>query len=163
MKELIKSLALVGIFGAAMTGGNLMAQQQGGGRGNFDPAIYRERLGIQGDDEWKVIQPRVEKVVSARNETFTGRGGGGRRGGDQQGGNGNQGRGGRGGQPSPEQDALQQALEGTSSNEEIKAKLAKLREVRKAKQDALAKAQDELRKVLSVRQEAAAVLFNLLN
>jgi hypothetical protein len=45
---------------------------------------------------------------------------------------------------------------------ELKAKLAKVREARKQKEANLAKAQDELRKVLSVRQEATAVLMGLL-
>src|SRR6266481_5556139 len=74
-----------------------VAAQQGQGRGNFDPQQfrqrmmdnYRERLEIKGDDEWKAIQPLIEKVMDARREVGFGggggfgfgRGGGGRRGG----------------------------------------------------------------------------------
>jgi hypothetical protein len=89
--------------------------------------------------------------------------GGGRRGGDNNGG-GDQG--GRrsfgGGTPSPEVESLQKAIEAKAPADELKAKLAKVREARKLKEANLAKAQDELRKVLSVRQEASAVLMGLL-
>jgi hypothetical protein len=66
----------------------------GGGRGNFDPAQMaaqrearlKEQLGAT-DDEWKVIQPKLQKVTEARQAQgggfggFGGMGGGGRRGG----------------------------------------------------------------------------------
>jgi hypothetical protein len=57
---------------------------------------------------------------------------------------------------------LQKAIESKAPADELKAKLAKLREARKEKEAALEKAQEDLRKVLSVRQEAAAVLAGLL-
>ena len=44
----------------------------------------------------------------------------------------------------------------------MKAKMAKLRDARKTKEAALTKAQDDLRKVLTVRQEATAVSMGLL-
>src|SRR3954470_5374615 len=68
------------------------AQNQGGqGRGNFDPAEMRarmearmkEQLGVS-DDEWKVLQPKVEKVMTAQRDARAGGGfggPGGRRGG----------------------------------------------------------------------------------
>jgi len=71
-------------------------------------------------------------------------------------------RGGFGPEPLPEAEALQKAIESQASNDEIKAKLAKLREARKEKEAKLEKAQEDLRKVLSLRQEAAAVLAGLL-
>src|SRR5437867_5400501 len=63
----------------AMSATGALAQNQG--RGNFDPAQFRERrmnqlkeqLGAT-DDEWKAIQPKVEKVMNAQREM---RGGGG--------------------------------------------------------------------------------------
>lgn len=69
---------------------------------------------------------------------------------------------GRFGDNSPEAEDLQKAIEAKASGDELKAKLAKLRESRKAKEAKLEKAQDDLRQVLSVRQEAAAVLAGLL-
>jgi len=141
---------------------------------------YREALEIKSDDEWKAIEPRVTKVMDARREVgfggagFFGRGGaGGRRGGGDggtgaggtgAGGGGDQG--GRprgfGGEPNPDAEALQKAIEAKVSNDEIKTKLAKYRESRKTKEANLTKAQDDLRKVLNVRQEASAVLMGLL-
>ena len=160
---------------------NPVAAQQGQGRGNFDPAEfrqrmmdnYRERLEIKGDDEWKAIQPLIAKVMDARQDVGFGggfgfgRGGGGRRGGgnaDAQANGNNQGgrRGFRGGEPSPEAEELQKAIDSNASKDELKAKLTKFREARKDKEAKLAKAQEDLKKVLSVKQEAAAVLNGLL-
>jgi len=57
---------------------------------------------------------------------------------------------------------LQRAIEGKASNAELKAALAKFVEARKTKQAELEKAQAELRKVLSLRQEAVATQNGLL-
>jgi len=152
---------------------NLSAQERQ--RGNFDPEQmrqrmmerYREQLEIKNDDEWKAIEPRITKVMEARRDVgfgggfgFRGPGGDRRRGGD--GGNDGGDRRRIGGEPSPEAEALQKAIEAKASNEEIKTKLAKFREAKKTKEANLTKAQDELRKVLSVRQEASAVMMGLL-
>ena len=66
------------------------------------------------------------------------------------------------GSPSPEAEALQKAIDNKAPNSEIKAALAKYIESRKAKQADLEKAQAELRKVLTARQEAIASLNGLL-
>lgn len=143
-----------------------------GGGGNWDPAQMRQRMmermreefDVKDDTEWKLISERIEKVNDARRETAArGMGmmfGGGRGGGGGQGGGG--GRGGFGGEPMPEQDALQKAVESNAPSDEIKTKLAKYREALKAKEAKLAKAQDDLRQVLSVKQEAKAVLMGML-
>ena len=158
---------------------NPVAAQQGQGRGNIDPAEfrqrmmdnYRERLEIKGDEEWKAIQPLIAKVTDARRDVGFGggfgRGGGGRRGGgnnDAQANGNNQGgrRGFPGGEPSPEAEELQKAIDSNASKDELKAKLTKFREARKDKEAKLAKAQEDLKKVLTVKQEAAAVLMGLL-
>ena len=181
MKQLDQVLALAGIAVLLALGtGNLAAQQRPGG-GNGDPAQfrqrmldnYRERLEIKSDDEWKVIQPLIEKVADARREVGFGGGFGFGRGGRRGGGNNNNdaqagannqggGRGFRGGEPSPEAEELQKAIDANASKDELKAKLAKFREARKVKEAKLQQAQEELRKVLSVKQEAAAVLMGLL-
>ena len=157
-----------------------VAAQQGPGRGNFEEFRqrrmddYRERLEIKGDDEWKAIQPLIAKVMDARQDIgfgggrgFGRGGGGGRRGGgntDAQANGNNQGgrRGFPGGEPSPEAEELQKAIDSNASKDELKAKLTKFREARKEKEAKLAKAQEDLKKVLSVKQEAAAVLNGLL-
>jgi hypothetical protein len=181
MKRLSHMLALVGATAVLTLGAaNLAAQERPerdrgdrGGRGNFDPEQmrqrmmerYREDLEVKNDDEWKLIEARITKVADARREIGFGGGmrfGGGRRGGDNGGDQGGR-RGSPGGNTSnPEVESLQKAIEAKAPAEELKAKLAKVREARKQKEANLAKAQDDLRKVLSVRQEASAVLMGLL-
>jgi hypothetical protein len=148
---------------------------QGGGRqggGNFDPAQfqqrmmerYKETLEVTDETEWKVIQPLVQKVMDARRAIgFGGRGMGGR--GQRQGGDNNQAaqnpRPGFGA-PNPELEALQKAIDSKAATPELKTALAKYLEARKAKQGDLEKAQAELRKVLTPRQEAIAAVSGLL-
>ncbi len=62
----------------------------------------------------------------------------------------------------PAAEALQKALAGESSAQEIKTAPETYRAAVKEKESKLAAAQDNLRKVLSVRQEAQAVLLGLL-
>lgn len=137
-----------------------------GQRGNFDPAqmrermmgYYKEQLEVKDDAEWKAIEPLIQKVMEARMSSFGGgrmfggRPPGGDRGGDRPG----------FGQPNPDADALQKAIDSKASKAEIKTALARYAESRKAKQAQLEKAQDDLRKILSVRQEAIATLRGLL-
>jgi len=81
------------------------------------------------------------------------------------------GRGGRGGgggnnpfnQPNPDRDALQQAIDDNAPAGQIQALLAKYEASQKAKQAALIAAQADLRKVLTVPQEAEATLSGLLD
>jgi hypothetical protein len=137
-----------------------------GGRGNWDPAEfqkrmmdrYKETLEITDDAEWKAISPLVQKVMDARMASFSGRGMFGRRpGGDN---NNNQDR--RGPGASPESEALQKAIDSKASSAELKAALTKYQEARKGKQADLEKAQADLRKVLTPRQEAIATMSGLL-
>ena len=142
-------------------------------------ARMKEQFEVTDDAEWKVIDAKIQKVNEARGAVGGGMGfgamafGGGRggagRGGDaDRGGDGNRGaRGGAGfgrfgGQQSAEAQELQKAIDAKASADEIKAKLAKVREARKANEAKLEAAQEDLRKVLSVRQEAIAVTLGLL-
>lgn len=148
----------------------------GGGRGNFDPAQFRQRmmdrmkeqLEVTDDAEWKALEPLVQNVMDARRGTMSGMGrmfgGGPRRGGaDNAGGGGDQAqRRGPMGQSSPEADALQKAIDAKAPKAEVKAALDKFVAARKEKQAELEKAQEELRKVLTSRQEAIATLNGLL-
>jgi hypothetical protein len=137
----------------------------------------REQFGVTDDAEWKIIEGKIQKVNEARRAVgggmgFGAMGGfGGRRGGGDgdradRGGQGNRGGGNRfggfGGEPSPEVAELQKAIEAKASADDIKAKLAKVREARKANEAKLEAAQEDLKKVLSVRQEAVAVMMGLL-
>jgi len=67
-----------------------------------------------------------------------------------------------GGQPDPSADALQKALDGNAPGAAVKPALAKFRESRKQKQAELAKAQDALKELLSLRQEATLVMAGYL-
>ncbi len=145
--------------------------ERGERRGN--PEEFRQRMTERlktsmkvTDEEWSVIQPLIEKVQEKRRSTTFGRfggfGGRGGRGGRD---------GGPGGSASSEQSrpgmaesqALRTALENeNASADELKAKLTAVRESRKKAQAELDQASDELRKVLTVRQEAALVSMGLL-
>jgi hypothetical protein len=136
------------------------------------------------DDEWAVIQPLLEKVQTAQRATMMGRFGGfgGRRraggggpGGDTAaaspavtgtaGGANPAGDGGRrfGPPSSPEAEALHTALQSDStSNEEIQSKLQALRDARKKAQSDLEQARENLKKVLTLRQEATFVEMGVL-
>lgn len=140
------------------------------------------------DDEWKAIQPLVEQVQQLQRQTG-GRGGpgmfgpggprpggpggpGGDPGGPQGQGGGPGGPpnfgpgGGPGGPPSEVQQKqadLRETLQSQdASPDQIKAKLAALRDARAKAKANLAKAQDDLKQILSVRQEAVLVAFGIL-
>jgi hypothetical protein len=178
MKKTSSWLAMLSLVFIYMLGTAPLAAQaprgDRGGRGNFDPAEMRarmmermrEQLEVKNDDEWKLISGRIEKVTEARREMGNNMRFGGRRGGPGgPGGPGGQGGGRRGfgGEPNPEVEALQKALDSNASSDEIKSKLTALRKSRKANQAALEKAQEDLRKVLTVRQEASALMMGLIN
>ena len=144
------------------------APPAGGGRtrGNFDPAEFRTRMlerareqfEVKDDAEWKLISERLEKVYAAQRDARSGFGFGGRppRGGD------NNTPSIFRGEPNPDAEALQKAIEGKAPAAEIKTKLAKFRDSRKERDAKLEKAQEDLRQLLSARQEAQAVLMGLL-
>src|SRR5215831_20747757 len=104
---------------------------------------YRDELEVKDDAEWNAIKPLIEKVMDAQQTVFSdrvrgfmrgfgggggfGRGGGDNNGGDQGGRRRGGGGGGFGGfgDPSPEAQELQKAIESKASNSEVKAALAK--------------------------------------
>jgi hypothetical protein len=134
----------------------------------------RQQLDITNDTDWSAIQPLFQKVLDAQQAARQGGGrggfGGGRRGGNN-GPNGNNnngnanggGRGGFGPQPSPEAQALQQAIDNDAPPAQLKDLLAKYNKSQKDKQAALAAAQANLRQVLTVKQESQATLMGLLD
>ena len=145
-----------------------------GGRGNFDPAQFQQRmmervqdeLGFTNATDWSAVQPLVQKVMDAQRDArgnMMGRmfGRGNRGGGGDQGG-GNNRRGGFGGTPSPEAEALQKAVDDNAPAAQIKDLLAKYQASQKDKQAKLVAAQTSLRAVLTTKQEAQATLMGLL-
>jgi hypothetical protein len=151
------------------------AQQDGGGRGGRGgdrggdfrqrmAEMIKERLGAS-DDEWKVLQPRIEKVTTLQMQSrMGGMGWGGRRRGGDDNANAN---------AAPErpqtdlskaQDDLRTTLEDkAASNDTVKAKLEALRAAREKNKQEIVKAQQELREILTLRQEAQLVAFGTLD
>jgi len=183
MKLLGKTLAMAAAICALSVGAQSTFAQRGGG--NFDPAAMQQQImermrtafDVKDDGEWKLISERVTAVSDARRATQSiggmaalfGRGGRGGAGGapggapaDANAGGGQQRRGGFGGTPNPDMEALQKAIDDKAPADQIKTLLAKVRESHKAADAKLEAAQVELKKVLSVRQEAVAVTFGLL-
>lgn len=177
------SLLIVGVATLALCS-FVMAQEQGGRRGdrggqdrggrNFDPAQMRERMMNRmkeemgaTDDEWKVLVPKLEKVMAAQRETrggfgfggFGGRGGpGGDRGGDRAASD----------QPVSKVQQAQRDLRTVLDNkdasaDEISKKLAAFREARDKARAELQAAQKALKEVVTQRQEAQLVMNGLLD
>ena len=111
------------------------------------------------DEEWSVIQPMLEKVQLAQRQAM-----GSRYSGFHSKDSNSDGKSSSSSRISlPESDALKAALDSEgSSPAEIKSRLEALRAARKAATGELEKAQEELRSVLSQRQEATLVLMGIL-
>jgi len=164
-------------FAQNQNNGQARGQGQGGGRGNFDPAQMRERmmsrikeqLGAT-DEEWKAIEPKVDKVMTAQRESRGGGFGGFGRGGPGGGGPGGGGGSGGGGadqQPTTAVGKASADLRTTLDSkdavrETIAKKLATLREVREKARKDVGDAQKELKEILTQRQEAVLVINGML-
>jgi hypothetical protein len=113
----------------------------------------REQFEVADDAEWEVIAGRIQQVTELR-RTLTGspslRGGAVATDKVRRSTRGN------------EQDMLRTAVRDKLPDAEIKARLARAHEVRQQDEEKLAKAQEELRAILTVRQEAIAVVAGLL-
>ena len=116
-------------------------------------AKLRERLEVPDDAEWNIILERIRKVEEMRRLVWAGTSGG------------------RGAPASaekgkrssvPEQNALRSAVTDKLPDAEIKLRLARAHEVHQHNEAKLFQAQSELRSVLTVRQEAVAVMAGLL-
>lgn len=136
---------------------------RGGGRGGFNPAQWqqhrmdqvKEALGGS-DEEWKLLQPKVEKVMNLQSQLRAGMMFGGRRGGNQD------------AAPANDVEAKVQALRTALDNKETKnddlaQKVTALRTAREKVRTDLAKVQTELRELLTPRQEAQLVLQGILD
>ncbi|HUW35597.1 MAG TPA: hypothetical protein VM223_28635 [Planctomycetota bacterium] len=159
---------LAGTFGIAFAG-EAGGGGGRGGRGGFDPARMREMLNTRmkealkvNDEEWKALQPKVEKVMTMSRELTGGgmRMAGGRRGGNQPAAD--------NAEPQSLLVKAQADLQATldkedASADEIKTKLTAYREARELAKQELAKAQAELRELVTPRQEAQLVLMGYLD
>ncbi len=152
-------------------GGKYSKRDDFGGNGGGRPsaadvqaramAKLRERFGVKDDEEWDIISERIAKVEELRRTLWTGSVGA--RGApliaekskskskSKSGVSGNR-----------EKDALKSALSDKLPDAEIESRLTRAREVYRQNEFRLAKAQADLRAVLTVRQEAEAVVVGLL-
>jgi hypothetical protein len=167
MKKLNQFLAMAGIaLALVFAGSKVMAQD--GGEMDANARIQRRAdslrmsLAVTNDADWKVISQKLVKVIGLQAEVRmaglanmlrgpAGPADGGRRGLAA---------------IAPEPDAasvaLSNALDGNAPIAEIKAAMARVREARRGKQAQLAKAQEDLKSVLSTRQEAVLLSDGLL-
>ena len=172
MNTFIKSLSLLvvtAVFASVTV--DISAQERDrdrdrgerGNRGNFDRSQfmerimerYRENLGIS-VAEWKVVQPKVQAVMDNRISGTSGMM-------SFFGGRGSRGRGDSSTEKTPTSELRDLLEKENPAKGEIKAKLAAYRADRKAREAKLNKAQEDLRQLLTLKQEAQAVLSGLLN
>jgi predicted RNase H-like nuclease (RuvC/YqgF family) len=179
-RKVLFSLAIACFLGAVLIGLSLSQAQQAPGermRARGEPNAPRDPEQMQrmmterqiariketlqpSAEEWKVLEPKVTKVITLSRQT---------------GGMGGMGMfsrrpGGQGPQMPRDQtqvgkslEELQKILDNKEAKpEEIKAKLTALRDARDKAKKELAKAQQELRQGMSPRQEAQLVLIGLL-
>jgi len=176
LKRIIQLCAVAGVL--VLASSHLLAQDSsnvgnqrgyGAGGGNWDPAQIQQRildgiqtrLGFTNQVEWDAVKPLVQKVIDAGREVLGGRSdllGLARSRGSS--------RGGFSallGPPSPEREALQQAVDGNVPAGQIKDLIAKYKAAQKARQARLEAAQADLKQVLSTKQEAQALMIGLVN
>jgi hypothetical protein len=179
----LPALALASMALLAPPASSFAQDRSPDGRGGFNIEEYRKRMNERlkeslkaNDEEWTVLQPMIEKVTEKQRETmgsrFGGRGPGGPGGPGGSGGSSSSGgSGGSGGSSSsgsrsggsPERDALREALEKESTSpEEMRSRLEAVRAQRKRAAAELEGAREELKKVVTVRQEAVLVAFGIL-
>jgi hypothetical protein len=188
MMNTLKKALIAGGCAVILALGTSTVVAQGRGGGNFDPAQFKqdymdrmkESLEVTDTAEWTAIEPKVGAVFDARREVMAngirgfmgggrgrrnGGGGGGGGGGNADDNNGGQRRnrgGGFMGEPSTAVTALQKAVDDKAPASEVKAKLKVVQDEAKANQAKLVAAQEDLRSVLTPRQEAIATLRGLL-
>jgi hypothetical protein len=161
-------------------GGGRRGGGAGGGGGGFGQRMQqrmdqmKDEMGAS-DDEWKALEPKITALQQSEMQQMMGRLGGGRggRGGAAGGGGGNGGGGGGfPGAPTPTPAAqavqtatadLQNVLQNKDATpDQIKSKLDALRNAKKKAGDELKKQQDDLKGLLTVRQEAVLVSHGIL-
>lgn len=129
---------------------------------------YRSKLEVKDDAEWAIIQARIEAVFKAQHELQSALQATQRRARSSGGKSGKSTAGAADSarvsdeDPGAEVLALQKLVESRAPAQEIKPHLARVRELLRERQEKLNTAREDLRMVLSSRQEAIAVLNGLL-
>jgi hypothetical protein len=153
---LVTVLAAGVAFAQAAGGGGGAA---GGGRGGRMMDYIKSQLGAT-DEEWTVLEPKLQKVMDLNRDLMAGRfgfGGRGRRGGAAE----------TATAPTTDLGEKIKALSDTLDNKDadpkdIKQKLDAVRDARERVRSELVKAQADLKDHLSVSQEARLVLMGVL-
>ena len=180
----VVSLLAVSGLAVAQIGGRMGRGGGGSGRrGSGDPGDVRQRRDPEqmrqmmmerikeairaSDEEWKVLEPRVERVMTLSREAYAGRGlmFRGRRGDEDRRPPG-AGRAQRGADSPVARAAeeLQRTLDNPEATpDQIKAKLTALRTAREQAGQELAKAREAVRELVTQRQEAQLVLMGILD
>lgn len=146
-------------------------RDRGGNRTQFRQRMEERMKGLLGasDDEWKVLEPRIRKVQELSMGSrmgmmmmFS------RRGGERPGAPGNNAN--RPQLPAGVSDLMSKTQDlrtlldnKDAAPDQIKAKLAALRDARDKSKKELADAQTQLREVITVRQEAVLVMLGMLD
>jgi hypothetical protein len=146
-----------------------------GSGGQADPAQQRfmqrvhDGLGFTNDADWSAIQPLVQNVFEAQRDLAPG-GGVSRVPAVSRGASGTNGVSGARilrrayfGPTSPEAQALQKTLDENASADDVKTALTAYQAAQKVKRANLAQAQENLRKALTIQQEARATLLKVLD
>ncbi len=131
----------------------------GGGREGYMTRI-KEQMGITSDEEWKVIEAKLQPVMTKRMEGMAGMFGGSRggRGGDQNADSNRQ----RGAVEQASRDLRTLLEDKAAPEDQIKVKLAAFREAREKSRTELVSLQKELKEILMPRQEAVLVTMGML-
>ena len=128
----------------------------GGGREALMSRM-KEQMGVTNEEEWKVIEGKLQPVMAKRMETMGGMFGA-------------FGRGGRGDDANRQRSAVETASrelrtlleDKAASEDQIKQKLAAFREARDKSRTELASLQKELKEIVMPRQEAVLVQWGML-
>ena len=117
----------------------------------------REKLAVPDDTEWALMSERIAKIDEIRRTLWTSAAN--VRGAAPAADKGKRVAGSSG---HPERDALRAAVSDNLPDAEIKSRLARAHEIHRQNEKRLAEAQADLRAILSIRQEAVAVMAGLL-
>ena len=170
------ALTVLGVVCLSALAAPAHAQSRGWG-GEEQMRTRMKELMAATDEEWQVLAPKIERVQQTQRATSMGRAvmsmmfgrGGNNFGGRSGRGEGSRGSDGSTGQPPQVAPVEQKATElkavldrKDAGAEELKTMLTALREARAAAKAEHARAQEELRELLTVRQETVLVIMGLL-
>jgi hypothetical protein len=163
MKDLIR-LSRLAVLGILLAFGGGMASAQQPGWQNMDPqqmqqmmqqrllSNIREQMQVTDDKDWDGIEPSLTKVAQGYMSAMMARMGAMMGGGVPS-----------MGEPDPDTAALQAGIDNNAPPEQMKALLEKFRQARDGKAAEQKANEEQLRQILTPRQEAVLVLMGILS